>query len=367
MGFGAIVLILIVLMVVLARRKRKKEEAESPKSIQRPVYRPMPRPMRRPSSGPSYRQERPYSSGGHDFSYPSSYSDGAVSHPYSPYNPPGQAMQPPLQSAGSVGARAQPPGTGYGYPPQSPPGNLPVLPGPGQTSGVQTPQFGNAAEPLSSPPASAEGQAAVLELEPLPGLTSALPSAEPTYSLPTVTTEQGIQNLNLMALPPAPVIDGGPAMPVSVAEPSSFASPELAVESPFSPIAVVTPQSPGQANPAPVQSQQPGSTPQVVVSQGSPSISGSPGPIPPSEATSPHQFVPSSEIPGQVMPPQEMSSPVLDQPGEKDTMREIFGSGSPTEAPAFPDPAPQPPSASEPQPSGMTSPPPPAAPAPPAP
>ena len=366
-GFGAIVLILIVVMIVVARGKRKKEEAEGPNAIQRPIQ----RPMHRPPSG-SYRSERPYPTGVHDFRYPSSYSEGAVSHPYSPYNPPGQAMQPP-QSPGSGGHQVQPQSAGYGYPPQSQAGQFPVQPGPGQSSTAQAPHFGNTSDPISQSPASAEGQTAVLDLEPLPGLTSATPSAEPLYSLPTITTEQGIQNLNLMALPPAPVVDGGPEAPVSMAEQPSFPSPELGVESPVSsPVTVgqqpsVYPQPLAQTEPGSNQVQQSASTPQVVASQGSPSIPGSPGPIPPSEATAPHQSIPSSEIPGPVMPPQEMSSSALDQPGEKDTMMEIFGSGSPAEAPALPDPAPRPPSASEPQPSGMTSPPPPAAPAPPAP
>ncbi len=207
-AFILVIGVVVLLMVVLAKKKRKSEDKGGMSPGPRPFQRPM--PMQRPGPG-AYRPERPYATGNRDFYYPSNYGDGARSHPYSPYGaPPAQpwsSQQQPVE--GTPGASSQ---TAYGYVPHSHGGQQ----SPGRAMDAQTsfrmaPQTG---ESIEHPANTEETGTAAME----GGTPAALPPVashqEPLFSLPPLTSEHGVQDFNLKALPPAESGEEEPAVDI---------------------------------------------------------------------------------------------------------------------------------------------------------
>jgi len=173
---GIIILALIILIVVVNGRKKKKASQEPLPSQQFPP-------------------EKPYPVGDRDFHHPM----------YSPAFPPPQS-QSQYQAGGdgwaqgtmapSYGAQAAVPGAFF--PPQGPAQEMLALPMQSQAFADQSSQTAWPAGPAMGAP----GMAAPPYQQPV-GLQAQ--TAQPDYSLPMMTTDQGIQDLNLMALPPAPL------------------------------------------------------------------------------------------------------------------------------------------------------------------
>jgi hypothetical protein len=170
---GVIILALVILIIVVNRRKKDENAAETTPSSQFP---------------PEY----PYPVGDRDFHHPM-YTPGFL-----PQQSPGQyqtggnvygqgTMAPPYGSQTAVpGGFSQGQGSAQG---------MPMLPMQSQTF---TDQTGPNAWPADPSMAGIAG----LPYQQATGLQA--PSAQPDYSLPIMTTDDGVQNLNLMALPPAP-------------------------------------------------------------------------------------------------------------------------------------------------------------------
>ncbi|MDP7264466.1 MAG: hypothetical protein QGH39_02795 [Candidatus Thermoplasmatota archaeon] len=172
---GSIVLIMIIGLIVLARRRRKKKKRKVPV--------------------PQFPAERPYAAGSRDFNRPQ-YAAG----PHS-YQSKGQYPMVARSGWSQGGMHPTVPGTmrpgvnGYLPDPQQ---QRPALPMQTQTSFAQS--------SVSSGPQSwsPQGQAQPQYLS-VPGPQQALPG----YTLPPISTDQGMQDLNRMALPPAPEVDSG--------------------------------------------------------------------------------------------------------------------------------------------------------------
>ena len=215
---GGCFLLLLILVIVVIVRKRKaegKEEAEMPQPI----------------SG----TERPYSMGTRDFHRP------GYSEMYRNYQSPPKYRYPEVSGPSwSGGMRGQ--GGGYqGGPPSiapSAPADRPALPMYTETSQVAqiqgsvptpAPQVPRYQQPIAQSPAVSPG---------------------PSYMLPTFDSDEGTQNLNVKALPPAPVEGMAGAVPSIPTESSGMVSPEPAEYIPPSPTGL-TPQ------PSPILSSSP--------------------------------------------------------------------------------------------------------------
>jgi len=180
---GAVVLLLILLLIFLIARKRRKDREKQ-------------EPLRSTIGG--IPTPGPYNAGAQGYTGP------GPAQPYTGYGFGGGAQGYP--GAGQPGwNRSGPgPGTGRTLPgPYSPQGQQPPLALP-PASGGATPM-----PPYSHSPSSTgqSGVAGPAELPSLPGISDPLDyqaNAQPEYSLPIMPTDEGFQDLNLPALPPAP-------------------------------------------------------------------------------------------------------------------------------------------------------------------
>ena len=168
---GSLVLIMIIGIIVIARRKRKKKKMEVPV--------------------PQYPTERPYAAGGRDFHHPR--------YPAAPNSFQSQGQYPMAARSGWNAGGIHPSAPGA----ISPAANG-FLPGPLQQRlalPIQT-QPSNVQSPILPAGAPSWGQQGPT----LPPYNQvARPQqALPSYTLPPMNTEQGMQDLNRMALPPAP-------------------------------------------------------------------------------------------------------------------------------------------------------------------
>ena len=175
---GCIILIMIIGIIVLARRRRKKKKRKVPV--------------------PHYPTERPYPAGGRDFHH--------SGYPAGPQTYQAQGQYPSGVRSGWNTGGIQSPGVS-GFLPQTFQQQRPALPMHTQTSMAYSP---TAPAPSlgSQEPNPPQYQQNVSPQQVLPG-----------YTLPPISTDQGTQDLNLMALPPAP-----DDLPMSQAEPTQAAA-----------------------------------------------------------------------------------------------------------------------------------------------
>jgi len=232
---GVLILAMIIGMVVVTiRKKRKEEEMEKQEYTQQQRYSPEPYPM-----------------GSRDFHYPQ-YSEMYASYQAQP------SHSPTYGTGGGWGSgtSGMPPNNYPQAPMPHSPGVVPVQERPALPMYTESPAEMQPVIDLTLPPS-------VLSISP-PVTTQyeASQSTPPTYSLPTFSTQEGTQNLNLMALPPAIVDEATPGgqaymagnmvtetqtAPVQPAAAQSFAIPPP--EIPITP--GYPPQAPGPVAPAP--------------------------------------------------------------------------------------------------------------------
>jgi len=165
---ASLVLIMLIGIIVLARRRRKKKKRKVPV--------------------PQYPVERPYTAGNRNLNQPQ--------YPVVQNSYQAQGQYPMgARSAWNAGGINIPPGTmrpgvnGYLPVPQQ---QRPALPMQTETSLAQS-----SISPSAAPSWGAQGQS---QMQPGPAPQQAIPG----YILPPMSTDQGLQDLNRMALPPAP-------------------------------------------------------------------------------------------------------------------------------------------------------------------
>jgi len=214
-----LLLLVIVVFLILVTRKRKDRDDEPTAAA--PMYR----------QPPGFPRERPYQTGGRDFRM-AGY--GNVRTAYQS----GQASPFPHAAASSGGQAS----TGYGYSPgHSAHPARPALPQstqfPPQSPAPQpSVQYPGVQQPVEVLPPMSQGQGNE-------GVGTA-PSG-PIYQLPPLVTDQGVQDLNLMALPPAEGIDENTAgmSPDPSTEDVAESTPQVTGDMPV--------QQPGASEPPP--------------------------------------------------------------------------------------------------------------------
>ncbi|MDP7264465.1 MAG: hypothetical protein QGH39_02790, partial [Candidatus Thermoplasmatota archaeon] len=196
---GFLILLTIIAIIVVTARKKRKEKKTAAAQV------PPPRPY------------HPYSQGQNMGVAPSGYG-GQYGH------------RPPPYGAGS-------------YPLALPPGPGAPLPRPAIQAGMPG-SWGQ--QPTAYPPL------------PLPVGPQSVPASAPSYLLPSFTTDQGLQNMNLLALPPAADYDNNPhgmmGNDLLLSQQGSATGPVPEIASPYSmpPSAGDTINIPFPAAPAPV-------------------------------------------------------------------------------------------------------------------
>ena len=199
-GVGCLLLLLILVIIVTSKKRRgnEKGEDETPKPIPR--------------------SERPYPVGTRDFHHPQ-YSEMYRTYQQSP-----PISRYPTSSMSNTGGGMQNMGFGtqsggttiaMGYPPWQPrleANNPPLAERPALPMYTETgthappPSEMSVQQQVVSPPSpSGHGPIDVAQYPQPVSSPPTTPQAEPTYALPTFSSDEGIQNLNLMALPPARV------------------------------------------------------------------------------------------------------------------------------------------------------------------
>lgn len=311
---GGVLVVFIVLMIVISRRKEKKEDEVLPT----------------PQSS-HYGMYSPGSTGSQDY-YPPSYSEA-----YSSYQSPPSYPYPARSGSNwSKGPASAAPRSGPAYyqpsgstaPQIQPVQERPALPMNTQTSGgVQSqPQFTLPSLQLPSlgtSPSITSPQTGVQPAEVRSPVAQGS-AAGPQYMLPTLSTEEGIQNLNLKALPPVNMdtetpLGGTGAVQEPVSSPSISPGPIDITSPPFTP-ATPTPQQPstpaaGEIPPT-VTPAVPSAVPEAAVP--------APAPSQPAEAAAPEAAAP-DPTPSQPAPVSQTSpSPYPPSPVKKNDVDDIF-------------------------------------------
>jgi len=180
LGIGLVILILIIVFILLIVRGRRKRTEDEP-----------PSPPRQSPHG----MERPYPTGARDFQMPGYAQVGSAYQTGAP---------PPYPWKATPGW-----GTGAGTMAPSAPRPDPATPQPFRIDGLPDSQPSRGFMPDQARPQGAmatpiPSQQPLLQSSTAGSPRPNAPPALPSYSIPTLMTNQGAQDLNLMALPPAP-------------------------------------------------------------------------------------------------------------------------------------------------------------------